>query len=49
MKESRSQKEYSFLSMEEQLKEASHDVTGKVRRYLELAEKLFHCDQNPHR
>ena len=29
------------MSREEQRKEAEHDTTGKIRKYLDLAEKLF--------
>jgi hypothetical protein len=32
------------LSLEEQKHEAKQDGTGKIRRYLNLAEKLFHND-----
>jgi len=37
-------KDHRSLSMEEQQKEASHDATGRIRRYLDLAEKLFRGD-----
>lgn len=35
------------MSMEEQQKEASQDGTGKIKRYLDLAEKLFNGDDDP--
>ena len=35
------------MSMEEQQKEASQDGTGKIKRYLDLAEKLFKGDDDP--
>jgi len=46
MKEGNNQNDIRFLSLEEQLREAKRDGTGKIRRYLELAEKLFNSDQN---
>ena len=38
-------KDHRSLSIEEQLKEASKDATGRIRRYLDLAEKLFKGDE----
>jgi len=40
-------KDHRSLSIEEQLKEASRDATGRIRRYLDLAEKLFKGDEDP--
>ena len=40
-------KDHRSLSIEEQLKEASRDATGRIRRYLDLAEKLFKGDEEP--
>ena len=40
-------KDHRPMSMEEQRKEASQDGTGKIRRYLDLAEKLFNGDDDP--
>ncbi|HEY6970311.1 MAG TPA: hypothetical protein VJA94_13975 [Candidatus Angelobacter sp.] len=41
----RNQKVTSFISIEQQHREAKQDETGKIRKYLELAEKLFErCD-----
>jgi len=34
----------NLLSLEDQLKEAKHDATGRIKRYLELAEKLLSGD-----
>jgi len=33
-----------LLTLEEQQKEAKHDSTGRIKRYLELAEKLLSGD-----
>lgn len=38
---------FRSLSLEEQQREAARDDTGKIRRYLELAEKLFKGDLEP--
>jgi len=46
MKDSKIQKAVGFISIEEQHREAKKDETGKIRKYLELAEKLFNADQN---
>ena len=35
------------MSLEEQQREASQDGTGRIRRYLDLAEKLFNGDKEP--
>ena len=35
------------MSLEQQQREASQDGTGSIRRYLDLAEKLFHGDTDP--
>jgi len=35
------------MSIEEQQKEASRDGTGRIKRYLDLAEKLFNGDEEP--
>ncbi|HKE32266.1 MAG TPA: hypothetical protein VKD65_11120 [Candidatus Angelobacter sp.] len=35
-----------LLTLEQQEKEAKHDSTGRIRRYLELAEKLLTADDN---
>ena len=42
----RAQKDNGFISIEDQHREAKHDGTGKIRKYLELAEKLFNGDQD---
>jgi hypothetical protein len=34
------------LSLEEQQRQARQDETGKIRRYLQLAEKLFNSDND---
>jgi len=47
MRDSSKMKDHRLLSMEEQQKEASQDGTGKIKRYLDLAEKLFHGDDDP--
>lgn len=36
--------EHHSISMEEQQREASHDGTGRIRKYLDLAEKMFDTD-----
>ena len=41
MKNSKNHGQPGLISIEEQQREARHDETGKIRRYLELAEKLF--------
>jgi len=41
MQDSKSHSQPGFISIEEQQREARHDETGKIRKYLELAEKLF--------
>ena len=35
-----------FLTFEEQDREAGQDGTGKIRKYLKLAEKFFSGDDN---
>jgi hypothetical protein len=40
-------KDHRSLSIEEQQREASQDSTGKIKRYLDLAEKLFQGDDGP--
>jgi len=47
MRDSSKMKDHRLLSMEEQQKEASQDGTGKIKRYLDLAEKLFNGDDDP--
>jgi len=47
MKESKNHKEFRLISIEEQQNEARHDETGKIRKYLELAEKLFNAVERP--
>ena len=47
MKESKIQKAIGLISIEEQHREAKHDETGKIRKYLELAEKLFERSNFP--
>jgi hypothetical protein len=39
-------KEHRTLSLEEQQNEARHEATGKIKRYLDLAEKLFQNDDD---
>jgi len=39
-------KEHRALSLEEQQNEARHEPTGKIKRYLDLAEKLFQSDDD---
>jgi hypothetical protein len=34
------------LSLEEQQRQARQDETGKIRKYLQLAEKLFNSDND---
>ena len=40
------QDDIRFLTFEEQEREARQDGTGKIRKYLMLAEKLFSGDDN---
>ena len=47
MKESKNQKAIGLISIEEQHREAKQDETGRIRRYLELAEKLFERSNLP--
>ena len=47
MRDGNKMKDHRPMSMEEQQKEASQDGTGKIRRYLDLAEKLFKGDDDP--
>lgn len=37
----KSQKEHKPLSLEEQRDEAGQDKTGRIKRYLDLADRLF--------
>jgi hypothetical protein len=39
-------KDHKSLSIEEQQREANQDATGKIKRYLDLAEKLFQGDDS---
>lgn len=39
-------REHRSITIEEQQREASQDATGKIRRYLDLAEKLFRGDDD---
>jgi hypothetical protein len=42
----RDKKDFKILSLEEQEKEARQDATGRIKKYLHLAEKLFSGDEN---
>ena len=42
----RDQQDFKSLSFEEQEREARQDGTGRIRKYLLLAEKLFGNDEN---
>lgn len=44
MRDNNRTREHRPLSLEEQQKEASQDGTGKIKRYLDLAEKMFNGD-----
>jgi hypothetical protein len=46
MKDQKASKRIKPLSLEEQQREAKQDATGKIRKYLELAEKLFNTDRD---
>ena len=46
MQDRKNQKDLRPISLEEQHKEAVKDGTGKIRRYLDLAEKLLQAGNN---